>query len=314
MSILFTFPGQGAQRVGMLHALPQNALVREVIDEASEVLGRDVLSLDSADALSSSVAVQLALLMAGVAMARHLIQEAGPPDAVAGLSVGAYPAAVVASVLSYADSLRLVERRARLMEAAYPRGYGMTAILGMEQSSLESLIARVHSTDSPESPVYLANINAPTQLVIAGADAAMARVAELAQQYGAQGVKRVLIGVPSHCPLLDAPSDELQQVVAKVAMSPPRVRYFSASLGRALHAPARIANDLARNMALPVRWHDTTVLAHEQGIRLSVEMPPGSVLTKLSGMAFPTALSLAASNTRADTLSELMARERQREV
>ena len=78
MSILFTFPGQGAQRAGMLHALPQNALVRDAMDEASDVLGRDVLALDSAEALRSSVAVQLALLIAGVATARHLIARGRP--------------------------------------------------------------------------------------------------------------------------------------------------------------------------------------------------------------------------------------------
>jgi malonate decarboxylase epsilon subunit len=311
MSILFTFPGQGAQRAGMLHALPQDALVRAAIDEAGDTLGRDALALDTANALLSSVSVQLALLIAGVATARYVMQEAGPPDAVAGLSVGAYPAAVVASVLTYADALRLVERRARLMEAAYPGGYGMTAILGLERAALEPLIAQIHSADSP---VYLANINAPTQLVIAGAHPAMARVAVLAQQRGAYAAKPVVISVPSHCPLLDAPAAELAQAVAAVPRAAPRLRYFSASLGRALSAPARIADDLARNMALPVKWHDTTVLAHEQGVRLSVEMPPGSVLTKLSALAFPEALAVAAADTRTDTLSVLMARERQREA
>ena len=310
MSILFTFPGQGTQRAGMLHALPQNALVREVMDEASDVLGRDALALDSDAALRSSVAVQLALLISGVGAARHLIHEAGLPDAVAGLSVGAYPAAVVASVLSYADALRLVERRARLMEAAYPGGYGMTAILGLECAALEPLIAQVHSA---VSPVYLANINAPTQLVVAGAHAAMARVAELAQTRGAYAARPVAISVPSHCPLLDAPAAELALAMADVPVAAPRLRYFSASLGRVLSAPVRIADDLARNMALPVKWHDTTVLAHELGVRLSIEMPPGSVLTKLAGLAFPQALSVAAADTRTDTLAVLMARERQRE-
>lgn len=310
MSILFTFPGQGAQRAGMLQALAQNAVVRDAVDEASDVLGRDAWTLDSADALRSSVSVQLALLIAGVATARHLMHEAGPPDAVAGLSVGAYPAAVVASVLSYADALRLVERRARLMQAAYPEGYGMTAILGLEQAALAPLIAQVHGANSP---VYLANLNAPTQLVIAGAHAAMARVVELAQKRGAYAARPVAISVPSHCSLLDAPAAELAQAFASVPVAAPRLRYFSASLGRALSAPARIAGDLARNMALPVKWHDTTVLAREQGVRLSVEMPPGSVLTKLGALAFPEDLSVAAADTRLDTLAVLMARERRRE-
>jgi malonate decarboxylase epsilon subunit len=158
--------------------------------------------------------------------------------------------------------------------------------------------------------VYLANLNAPTQLVISGSVPAMNRVAALARQRGAYAVKPIAISVPSHCPLLDAPAAQLAQAIATAPLSPPRLRYFSASFVRVLQSPARIADDLARNMAVPVKWHDTTVLAHEQGVRLTVEMPPGSVLTKLSTAAFPEALSVSASNTRVDTLSVLMERER----
>lgn len=311
MSILFTFPGQGAQRAGMLHALPHVAPVHDALGEASDALGRDVLLLDTADALRSSVAVQLALLVTGVAIARHLVHEAGPPDAVAGLSVGAFAAAVVASVLSFADALRLVELRASLMETAYPGGYGMTSILGLEPSALCSLIAQVHSD---ARPVYLANVNAPTQLVIAGSVAAMAQVAALAQEHGAYAVKLVAIHVPSHCPLLHVAATELAMAIALVPTAAPRLRYFSASMGRVLREPACIADDLARNMALSMRWHETTALAHELGMRLSVEMPPGSVLTRLSASAFPETLALAASDTRVDTLALLMARERKREA
>ena len=89
--------------------------------EASDTLGRDVLTLDSEAALQSSVAVQLALLVAGVAMSRCLVELAGPPDAVAGLSIGAYPAAVVAGVIGFADALRLVERRARADGSRLPQ-------------------------------------------------------------------------------------------------------------------------------------------------------------------------------------------------
>ena len=145
-------------------------------------------------------------------------------------------------------------------------------------------MTEVHTT---ASPVYIANVNAPTQLVIAGADAAMARVASLAQSRGAHGIKPVAIKVPSHCALLDAPAAALALEVAAVPMSAPRLHLFSASLGRELRDPARIADDLAHNMARPVLWHDTTTLARERGMRLSIEMPPGNVLTKLATVAFP---------------------------
>ena len=128
MTVLFTFPGQGAQKPGMLHTLPDHPETARTLAEATAALGRDVLALDDAAALRSTVAVQLVLLVAGVAFARVLAAEGAAPGMVAGLSIGAWPAAVVAGVLDFADAVRLVELRARLMEDAYPSGYGMTAI------------------------------------------------------------------------------------------------------------------------------------------------------------------------------------------
>ena len=310
MTTLFTFPGQGAQRAGMLHDLPHDTIVRDALDEACDTLGLDVLDLDSEAALRSTVATQLCLLVAGVAMARHLVAQAGLPDAVAGFSVGAYPAAVTASVLSYRDALMAIDNRARLMEAAYPSGFGMVAILGLEQAVLQALIAQVHT---PQTPVYLANINAPTQLVIAGAEPALARVSELSRGRGAHGTKTIAISVPSHCELLAEPAAQLAQAMSAVNVSAPRLRYYSASHARELRDPRRIAHDLAHNMALPVHWHETTLLAGERGARLIVEMPSGNVLTKLAAAAMPDGLAVAAADTRADTVAALMSREAQRD-
>lgn len=308
MSTLFTFPGQGAQRQGMLHALPDHPAVRATISETSEALGRDVLALDSAAELASTVAVQLCLLTAGVAMARCLLAEGAKPDAVAGLSIGAFPAAVCANVLDHADAIRLVALRATLMEQAYPRGYGMTAILGLETGPLERIIAQVHG---PASPVYLANLNAPTQLVIAGAAAAMARVAALALDAGAHAAKAIAISVPSHCALLDGAAVELAHAFDGVRerLRRPRLRYFSASAARELRDPVRIAADLARNLAVPVRWHEAMLLARECGVRLAVEMPPGNVLTRLAAPLLPDGIAVACADTRFDSVVALTARE-----
>jgi len=183
MSVLFTFPGQGAQKPGMLHALPEHPETARTLAEASAALGRDVLTLDTETALRSTVAVQLCLLVAGVATARVLAAHGAQAQMVAGLSIGAWPAAVTAGVLALDDALRLVELRGRLMEDAYPSGYGMTAIGGLTRQQLEALVAQVHG---PGQEVYLANLNAPRQIVIAGAEAAMAAVAALALDHGAQ--------------------------------------------------------------------------------------------------------------------------------
>ena len=135
MSNLFAFPGQGAQKPGMLQRLPQEPEVLECLAQAGAVLGEDARLLDSAEALQSTRAVQLCLLIAGVAGARLLMRDGQRPDYVAGLSIGAYAAAVVAGALDY-DAVRLVALRGELMRA-YPHGYGMTAILGLSLGTVE---------------------------------------------------------------------------------------------------------------------------------------------------------------------------------
>ncbi|WP_075791543.1 malonate decarboxylase subunit epsilon [Massilia putida] len=300
MSVLFTFPGQGAQKPGMLRTLPAHPETTRTLDESAEALGRDVLALDSADALRSTVALQLALLVAGVAMARVLAAHGAVPRMVAGLSIGAWPAAVIAGVLDLADAVRLVELRARLMEDAYPSGYGMTAVGGLTRRQLEPLLAQVHK---PDTPVYLANLNAPRQLVVAGRDTALDAVAALALANGATRAERLAVPVPSHCPLLDEQARTLARAAARVQSRRPHITYISGSAARALFDGGRIVADLAANMARPVLWADTLRHAWERGARVALEMPSGSVLTRLAQDAdFGAGIALCADGNRLDTL------------
>jgi malonate decarboxylase epsilon subunit len=303
MSVLFTFPGQGAQKPGMLHALPDHPETTRTLAEATAALGRDVLALDSADALRSTVAVQLSLLVAGVAAARVLAAHGAVPRMVAGLSIGAWPAAVVAGVLDLADALRLVALRARLMEDAYPSGYGMTGVKGLTRQQLEPLLAQVHG---PATPAYLANLNAPRQLVVAGRDTALDAVAALALAHGATRAERLAVPVPSHCPLLDEQARTLACAAAQVAVTRPRITYISSSAARALFDGQRIAADLAANMARPVLWADTLRHAWERGARVALEMPSGSVLTRLAQEAdFGAGSALCFDANRLDTLVQV---------
>ena len=300
MTVLVTFPGQGAQKPGMLHALPEHAEAARTLAEATAALGRDVLALDNAEALRSTVAVQLSLLVAGVAFARVLAAHGAAPGMVAGLSIGAWPAAVVAGVLDFADAVRLVELRARLMEDAYPSGYGMTAVGGLTRQQLEPLLAQVHA---PETPVYLANLNAPRQLVVAGQAAALDAVAELALAGGASRAERLAVAVPSHCALLDEQARTLACAAAQVAHRRPHITWISSSGARAVFDPDRIVADLAANMARPVLWADTLRHAWERGARVALEMPSGSVLTRLAQEAdFAAGTALCADGNRLDTL------------
>lgn len=303
MSSLLVFPGQGAQQPGMLQRLPA-----ETLHEASEVLGEDVSLLDSADALQSTRAVQLCLLIAGVAASRQL---AMPADYVAGLSIGAYPAAVVAGALSFSDALHLVSLRGELMQQAYPQGYGMTAIIGLDLATVEGLLAQVHRADSP---VYLANINADNQVVVAGSDGAMRTLAGLAKDRGAGLARRLAVSVPSHCPLLDAPARVLAEAFANVPLKTPTLGYLSGSRARPVTNIDALRDDLAFNMCRVVDWRGTVQSAYERGVRLQIELPPGAVLTGLARRVFEQGTVIAFDGARLDTLQALLGEEGSRQL
>ena len=294
MSAAFLYPGQGAQFAGMLHQLPDRTEVNETLREASEALGYDVQMLDTEKALSSTVQVQLALFISGVAATRALTAAGVKPDIVAGLSVGAFAAAVAAGALAFKDGLSLVKLRAELMEKAYPEGYGLSAVIGLNEQQLSAIVQEVNK---PESPVFLANLNAPTQIVIAGSDSAMDGVRNRARNEGARVAKRLHVSVPSHCSLQQHAAEELTRRLADIEIKTPRAIYMSNRRARALRDPEGIREDLATNVAHPVRWHDATTVAYERGVRLFIELPPGHTLTDLASTAFPEARTVALGQT-----------------
>jgi malonate decarboxylase epsilon subunit len=306
MSVAFIFPGQGSQEEGMLHSLPNHPAVARTLNEAGVILGCDVLDLDSHEALKSTLHVQVALLIAGVSVSRALQSEGVHPEAVAGLSVGAFGAAVAASVLPFDAALRSVRLRGELMAGAYRAGYGMAAILGLNETEVSTLVRKVHA---PDSPLFIACINAPRQIVVSGSDAALQRIAEDARHGGATRVTRLRVGVPSHCELLAVEAELLTREIAGIELSPPKALYIDNRGGRELRSPESIREDLATNMARPVRWHDASEVMYELGVRLFIELPPGRVLTGLAAAAFPDARAIACSEARLDSIRALARRE-----
>jgi len=300
MSIAFLFPGQGSQFPGMLHQLLDHPEVERTLNEVSSVLRSHVRDLDSEETLASTVAVQLALLASGVATARALIEKGVQPSVVCGLSVGAFAAAVVADVLSLEDAVELVKLRAEKMVELYPAGYGLSAVVGLNESQVLGIVQAVTTY---QEPVFLANINAPLQIVIAGSDAGMERMLEQARRQGARKAERLNVSVPSHCPLLQPVADLLQHRFSTLRLRKPQMTYVGNVKARAMRTPELIASDLANNIAHGVRWHDATTVARELGCNLFLEMPPGHVLTDLAKENLPGVNAVAVER---DVLSRVM--------
>jgi len=279
MNTAFLFPGQGSQKPHMLHDLVHHPAVDETLAEISEVLGIDVQTLDSTDALRSPVSVQLAIFAVGVSTARALLRSGVRPIAVAGLSIGAFSAAVAAEAIELSDAVRLVRSRAEQMEHMYPTGYGLAAIVGLSEAHVIRLVTAVNTT---EHPVFVGNINAPRQIVIAGSVEAMKVVLEQALFQGARKAELLDVPVPSHCPLLQPIADSLREQLEAISVQDPKGIYITNVNARAVRTAKGVANDLADNIAHGVRWHDATSIAQELGCELLLQLPPGHTLRDLA--------------------------------
>jgi malonate decarboxylase epsilon subunit len=306
LTVAFLFPGQGAQSEGLLAHLPQHPEVTRTIEEAGDVLGLDVGALDDAKALQSTAAVQPALLIAGVATARALVAEGVNPAAVAGMSIGAFGAAVACGTLPFAAALPLVRLRGELMQASFPVGYGLASLVGLDEPHVQGIVEQIRTA---ELPVYLSNINAPRQIVVAGSDDALDAVIAAARRQGARRAERLAVGVPSHCPLLQPVADRLEREMAKLSLRPPSMPYVSNRGARPLSDAEAIRQDLVTSIAHPVRWYDALAVTCELGASLFIEMAPGHVSTHLVAELFPGVRAVSVADRGLRDATVLAARQ-----
>jgi malonate decarboxylase epsilon subunit len=311
MTTAFLFPGQGSQTPGMLHQLPKSRAVLETIEEAASVLKADVCQYDTAEALGSTIAVQIALLVTGVATARLLMQEGGQPSYVAGHSVGAFGAAVTAGVLTFRDALLLVQLRASLMEQLFASGHGMGVIVGLGQSQVHQILGEAAGMGER---VYLACVNSELQVTVTGTISGVCAVLKAAQGKGASKTEMLRVAVPSHCPLLDSVAADLEKAFSRISLREPSIPYIANTTARLLRQSSAIREDLIRGVTRPVKWHDMTTQMYERGTRLFIEMPPGKFLSSIAKASFSQAQSVAANGAALESLLYLIRQENLRSV
>ncbi|TWT08037.1 malonate decarboxylase subunit epsilon [Planococcus sp. CPCC 101016] len=307
MKLAFLFPGQGSQMPGLLSELPESEATRKVLDSATESLNENIFNFHSPDALRSTTAVQISLLSAGVAAFKAFESEGVKPDFVAGHSVGAFSAAVAAGVLEFGEAVKIVKIRGELMESAYPTGYGMGVVLGMDSYNVQSIIDQHFDK---EYPVFIANQNGPDQLTISGAISAIQKVLIETRRNGARRAELLNVSTPSHCQLLLPVAEKLAEALQQVKIYPPSIPYAGNRNARILSNPFDIRQDLAESVSSPVKWHDASTVLYEKGVRLFIEMPPGAVLSRLAAKAFPDARVLSVAENGFDDCQFIAKREK----
>jgi malonate decarboxylase epsilon subunit len=303
--IAFLYPGQGAQRAGMLANLPDSPATRTTMEEAAELLPT-IGELDTTEALASTTNAQLALLISGVATARTLIDECQvSPDVVAGHSVGAFAAAVGAGVLTFAEAVAAVRLRGDCMaRACASRRWGMAALTGLRLRAARDLVA----SEAAEDRLWIANINAADQVVLGGAVAALDDARQAARRAGARRFEMLDVAVASHGPIQRDTARAVAQHLSAVPRREQRAAYMTNVAARRIRADsAAVLDDLAAAVARPVLWFDTMRLLPELGVIATVEMPPGEVLSRLVAAATP---ALSVFSVDRDGLGPVSARLR----
>lgn len=295
MKYALLFPGQGSQSVGMLQALAeQYPQIRPTFEEASGVLGWDLAALiaqgPEAD-LNRTERTQPALLAAGVAI-WNAWQAADLPDptVVAGHSLGEYTALVCTGALAFADALKLVELRGRLMQqASEGRQAGMAAILGLDEAAVEKLCA-AYSGDGMLEP---ANFNAPGQVVVAADAAALAWLQDNGKAHGARKVVPLAMSVPSHCSVMRPAAQQLGERLQQIEFRAPRLPVLHNLDAKTRDDAAAIRLALTEQLYRPVRWVQTIQSMQSQGVQGYFECGPGKVLGGLNKRMAEGAITLS---------------------
>jgi [acyl-carrier-protein] S-malonyltransferase len=273
------FAGQGSQYIGMgkdlFESFPES---KAIFDKADKVLGFSISGLcfgGSPEMLKQTILSQPAILTTTIAAfeafrARVNLQ----PVFVAGLSLGEYSALIASGSLTFEDGLRLVRRRAEIMEEAAIRNPGkMAAVLDLPFGQIKDICLK--------SGAEVANINAPGQIVISGKQDAVGKASEMCLAQGAKRVIQLEVSGGFHSSLMFEASVELKQVLDNISVSPPVVPVISNFTAAPAYRGAQIKENLIYQMYSPVKWEDSMKFIVSQGVTKFLEFGPGKVLKGL---------------------------------
>jgi [acyl-carrier-protein] S-malonyltransferase len=285
MSTAWLFPGQGIQKVGMGKALHDHSpAARQVYERADAALGYSLSTLcfeGPQETLTLTAHAQPAIVTTSIA-AFAALREARPglpdPALAAGHSLGEYSALVAADALTLEDAVRLVHRRGQAMQDAVALGEGaMSAVLGGTPEQVAALCAEASAGDV----VSPANFNAPGQIVIAGAAAAVARAGELAR---AQKLKVIPLDVsaPFHCALMAPAARVMEAALREVSVAPLRFPVVANVTAEPNADAAAVPSLLVRQIDGAVRWEASVRLMTRHGVSQALEFGPGKVLAGLA--------------------------------
>lgn len=279
--IVFLFPGQGSQKVGMGGDLAETPQGRLVFEQARQGLGYDLLALcreGPAEQLQRTLHTQPALYVVGCLLADLLAERGLRPGAVAGHSVGEYAALYAAGVWDFTTGLKVVARRAELMDqAGQEAGGAMAAIIGLEAEAVRALVSEL----GEGGILGVAAYNSDGQTVISGERERVERAAAEAKQRGARLAKVLPVSGAFHSRLMEGAAEAFAGLLQSVSLRSPSVPYVSNLTGEVETDPEQIRAGLSELLLHPVCWTDSLRTLASLSPKEYYELGPGSVLAGL---------------------------------
>ena len=286
METFLLCPGQGAQSIGMGRVWCEaNATVRNTLSEADSILGDQLgqplttLCFEGpAELLNQTNVAQPALFAVGVAVWRALVEQGHQLSGAAGLSLGEYTALVAAGAMDFADGLRVVAERGRLMQsAAVARAGGMVAVIGAE----DDVVVQLASDAAHGGVLSCANFNAPGQVVIAGDSDACDRAEVLAAERGMR-CSRLSVAGAFHSEHMAPAAEGLAKMLESVDLRAPSVPVWSNVTAQPHSSESStIRSNLVAQLTSPVRWAESCQNFPAAGTLEFHESAPGTVLRGL---------------------------------
>ena len=276
------FPGQGSQSIGMMNDLSHISIIKKTFVEAADILNKDFWAMSSSEneEINQTVNTQPLMLTAGVATWRYLQENnLSSPIFLAGHSLGEFSALVAASSLTFESALKVVKKRAELMQNAVPNNKGgMAAIIGLEDEKIIDICRK----EQGEGVLQAVNFNSPGQVVIAGSKNILEKSLESFKKAGAKRAILLPVSVPSHCKLMEPASILFNDYLNKIKFNTPKFPIIQNFEAIDYNDINEIKLALVKQLFNPVRWTQTIKFMSAKGINLFIEAGPGNVLTGLN--------------------------------